>query len=284
MKLIASDLDGTLLNSKGKVSAENAKKIKEATERGIIFVAVTGRPYESAYRLLDEVGITCPIICLNGANTYTKQGQLIRTASLTPEMIEKIKSQCEDNTIHLVYFTEKDAIAINEATFINDLAETFTQSKPRLSMETARVAAKQFMNKELVHFLEEDVIHFTEKIYKVLAFSKQPEKLRQLYRSLENVQGLAISSSDKANLEFNHINAEKGIALQHFAKQNDISMEDVMAIGDNLNDVSMLRLAGRPVAMGNAIKNVQDICLFQTKTNDEHGVALAIDDLLNEMK
>ncbi|SHG01709.1 Cof-type HAD-IIB family hydrolase [Ornithinibacillus halophilus] len=284
MKLIASDLDGTLLNKNTEVSEENAMKIKEALEQGIKFVAVTGRPYESASTLLKEVGVTCPIICLNGANTYTAEGDLIRSAALDPEMIQTVRQRSMKDNIHLVYFTETGVFSTEKERFIKELADTFLESMPNISKEKAILGAEQFMIKEHVQFIDNIEEILQQTIYKLLTYSGNKDKLSNLYNELKNEQNLAISSSSGSNLEFNHINAEKGIALKHFAEQLGIDMADVMAIGDNLNDVSMLRLVGRPVAMGNAIDAVKAICEYTTKTNDENGVAEAIGKMLNDTK
>src|SRR5690625_2376428 len=95
---------------------------------------------------------------------------------------------------------------------------------------------------------------------------------------------ISITSSGAINIEFNHVDAQKGLALETLAKGMGIDMQDVMTLGDNFNDASMLQMAGRGVAMGNAEPEIKAMCDYTTKANDEHGVAVAIDEMLNEVK
>jgi Cof subfamily protein (haloacid dehalogenase superfamily) len=96
------------------------------------------------------------------------------------------------------------------------------------------------------------------------------------------VNELAVSSSADNNLEITNSEAQKGVALKRFAELKGIPLENTMAIGDNYNDVSMLEIAGFPVAMGNAVEDLKDMAAFITKENDESGVAFAIQKFLEK--
>ncbi len=119
-------------------------------------------------------------------------------------------------------------------------------------------------------------------VYKILAFSLDDEVLEQVEQNLKDDASIAITSSGFSNLEFNHPKAQKGIAVKEFAAQLGIEMKDVMAIGDNFNDASMIEMAGYGVAMGNAAEAIKDMADFTTKTNHEDGVAHAIQTLLSK--
>ncbi|HDC8080041.1 TPA: HAD-IIB family hydrolase, partial [Staphylococcus aureus] len=95
---------------------------------------------------------------------------------------------------------------------------------------------------------------------------------------------LAISSSSRGNIEITHSDAQKGIALETIAERLGIEMKDVMAIGDNLNDVSMLEKVGYPVAMENGAEEVKKIANYVTDTNENSGVGKAIMKLLREQQ
>src|SRR5690625_428018 len=101
MKLIATDLDGTLLNELGKVSTENAQAIKNALDQGIQVVVATGRAYEAAYLPLQEVGLSLPIICLNGAMTYTENKELLKHIPMERDRSEEHTSELQSRG-HLV--------------------------------------------------------------------------------------------------------------------------------------------------------------------------------------
>lgn len=95
-------------------------------------------------------------------------------------------------------------------------------------------------------------------------------------KEISELGDLAVTSSGQNNIEVNHKNAQKGIAVAHVAHDRGIELDDVMAIGDNFNDVSMLQVAGVSFAMGNAEIEVKDYAKFVTDTNLESGVGKAI--------
>ena len=97
-----------------------------------------------------------------------------------------------------------------------------------------------------------------------------------------NLSGIAISSSGKENIEVNSLEAQKGVALEKLLKDKGLSPENAMAMGDNLNDLSMMKVVGRPVAMGNALDQIKDFCPFITATNKEDGVAKAIQEVIQQ--
>ena len=118
---------------------------------------------------------------------------------------------------------------------------------------------------------------------KVLAFNPDLEKIERIGQELSTISSLAVSSSSRGNLEIT-FRCSKGIALETIANQLHIDLQDVMALGDNLNDVSMLERVGYPVAMDNAIPEVKAIAKLVTDTNEHSGVGKAIMKVLTEEK
>ncbi|MBA1394155.1 HAD family phosphatase, partial [Lactobacillus sp. XV13L] len=115
------------------------------------------------------------------------------------------------------------------------------------------------------------------QVMKILAFQGKNANEFQLARQkLNQLSEIIITSSSPNNIEINSIEAQKGIALTKFAAQEHLTMDQVMAIGDNLNDESMIRAAGIGVAMGNAIEPIKKIAQLQTADNNHAGVAQAI--------
>lgn len=108
------------------------------------------------------------------------------------------------------------------------------------------------------------------------------EKINAIGAELSAIPSLAISSSSRGNLEITHSDAQKGIALESIANQLNIDLKDVMALGDNLNDVSMLERVGYPVAVENAMPEVKAVAKYVTDTNENSGVGKAIMKLLKE--
>ena len=286
MKLIASDLDGTLLNEDGLVSKENATAIKKAIDQGIEFVVATGRSYEAASKPLQAAGITCPIISLNGAIAFSEDKRELRAVPLDHDIAKKVMNVCRDADMYIELFTNEGIYSGSREYFLEVLVDIMKSANPQISEQEVREKAELRFQFETVKFIDDYDDVFTKEnliIYKVLSFSLEKEKLVEVRSILEGESQVEITSSGDINLEFNHPEAQKGIAVKMLAESKGIGIEDVMALGDNWNDASMLKIAGRGVAMGNAAKEIKNLCNYETKTNIEHGVAFAIEEVLKEL-
>lgn len=285
MKLIASDLDGTLLNDNHKVSEANVRAIQKAMDKGVKFVVVTGRSYDAANMPLEEVGITCPIITLNGASSFDINGNVLRDIPMDKSVCKKVYTACQNGEMYTEFFTNKGLFSFGRDRFIERMTRWWKTVNPNFTDEEINQKIELRFQNESVQFIEDyEQLEAIDdlKIYKLLSFADDEERHQQVNNELKDETGVVITSSGYLNLEFNHPEAIKGLALAELAKSMGIEMKDVMSMGDNLNDKSMLEMAGRGVAMGNADKEIVDICKFHTKTNEEDGVAFAIEEMLKE--
>ncbi len=268
IKLIASDMDGTLLNDNHEIDKATAEAIKKAEESGIIFVISTGREYENVKYILDKKDIKCQCILSNGNENSAK------------EIIQIFK----DNNISYRMFTDKGIFttstrekALEELTF-----RTLTFDKNLTKEEAKKIAEKENFFTCLKYV--EDVEKFFEdgiEIRKFVAFHEDIELLNKLKRQIEKIGGLAISSSFNDNIEITDINAQKGIILEKVITKMGIDKKDVVILGDSFNDYSMFEIFEESVAMKNAIPEVKKIAKYITDTNDNQGVAKAIYNILN---
>ncbi|SET72721.1 hypothetical protein SAMN05421676_10794 [Salinibacillus kushneri] len=287
MKLIASDLDGTLLNEKGEISERNIQAIKNVTSKGIKFVVATGRSYDAATKPLQNAGLSCPIISLNGATIYDQKHKLTNSIPMNRSTCERILDICQDAQMYVEFFTNDGIYATSRAFFEEVIEDIMKSANPDTSDEEIKEQINQRFQNEKIHFrgdYEKLLGNDEIQIFKILSSSLDKNTLEDVYRKLEYHSDIAITSSGYINLEFNHPNAQKGIALERLAEQIGISMDDVMALGDNLNDKSMLEKAGMGVAMGNAAEEILQLCKYKTKTNEEDGVAYAIEEMLKELE
>ncbi|GAE31043.1 Cof-type HAD-IIB family hydrolase [Alkalihalobacillus hemicellulosilyticus] len=284
MKIIATDLDGTLLNEKHIISNENAAAIRKAQKSGIEVVVATGRSFSAAYKPLQQAELNCPIICLNGAQIYTLEQELIYNAPLDRSSCFEIQKACQEEGMYFEVFTNKGGYSDSRDKFIQVMVDIALSANPELKREDVETLAKQRFQDEEIEVIQnfEKLFNNTEITpYKILAFSILDHELEAVRNRLKDHEQLAITSSGFSNLEFNHPNAQKGIALSYYANQKGISMIDVTAIGDNFNDESMISMAGWGVAMGNAEDGIKEISNYVTKTNIENGVAHAIEKVLS---
>lgn len=286
MKLIASDMDGTLLNENGEISETNAKAVKKAIEKGVEFIVATGRSYHAANIPLQAAGIICPVVSLNGAVTYLENGKQINSIPMDKQVAERIADECSRLGMYVELFTNRGVLSESREHFLDVLIDIMRSANPDISEQEMREIVEQRFQLEEVSFVESLQAALKDddvEIYKILTFAFEDNQLEQAKRKLRDETGAVITSSGDTNLEFNHPKAQKGLAIQKYIEDKDWSMEDVMTMGDNWNDASMLEMAGRGVAMGNASDKIKKLCDYETVTNDQNGVAKAIEEMLVEL-
>ncbi|PAQ15303.1 hydrolase [Bacillaceae bacterium SAOS 7] len=283
IKCMATDMDGTLLNGKMEVSEENRRAVKAAQAEGIEVVVATGRSYVEARYALDQADIHCPIICANGAEVRDVSGEVMNHFFIEKETAARIFQMLKQIGLYFEIHTAKGTLTDDYDKALDIMVNIFLTAHSEIPQDQIREAAKIRFTKGLLQLVDsyEEVIYDEDTaVYKFLAFSFEKEKLDEAKKQLALIQGLAISSSGSENIEITHSDAQKGIALEQFIKEKGITLEETMAIGDNFNDVSMLERVGFPVAMGNANPEVKELCNYVTATNDENGVAAAIERLI----
>ncbi len=272
-------MDGTLLTATQQVTAENREAVLKAQEQGVEVVVATGRSYQEAIFVLEGAGIKCPVICVNGAEVRSADGEIVSSSPLNKEAARQAALRLVENGVYFEVYTNEGTYTEDEDKAISVIVDIFSTANPEVPIEEIAEAAEERFHKGLVKKIDGYDQLFKEdqyKIYKILAFSLDPEKLAAASGAMQDISGLAISSSGSENIEITSIDAQKGIALEKFVESRGISLQETMAIGDNFNDVSMLERVGKPVAMGNAAEEIKALCGEVTVTNEESGVGKAI--------
>lgn len=279
IKCIATDMDGTLLTATQEITAENREAINKALDQGVEVVVATGRSYQEAKFVLQESGLMLPMICVNGAEVRSKDGEIVSSSPLDKEQARQAALRLVENGVYFEVYTNEGTFTEDEDKAISIIVDIFSTANPEVPIERIAEAAEERLLKGLVRKIEHYDRLFEEdqyEIYKLLAFSLDPEKLEAANVALREIEGLAISSSGSENIEITSLEAQKGIALEKFVQTRGISLQETMALGDNFNDVSMLKKVGKPVAMGNAVDEIKALCGEVTLSNQESGVGKAI--------
>jgi Cof subfamily protein (haloacid dehalogenase superfamily) len=283
IKCIATDMDGTLLNSVQEISQENKEAILKAQSQGIEVVVATGRSYQEARYVLDEAGLQCPVIGFNGAEVRNIEGKVITSVPLDKQLARITAEKLTERDIYFEAYTNKGTYSVDLEKAVSILVDIVVSANPDVDQEKVIYAAGARVRDGLVHGIENYDLLFDDEdvqIYKFLAFSFDSERLEAAANDLHELEDLVVTSSGHENLEITNKNAQKGIALEAFVKSKGIELAQTMAMGDSFNDVSMLERVGRAVAMGNAAYEIKTLCDVITATNDEHGVAKAILEVL----
>ncbi|MFE8697782.1 Cof-type HAD-IIB family hydrolase [Cytobacillus sp. FJAT-53684] len=283
IKCIAIDMDGTLLTATQQITAENRAAIRRAQSQGIEVIIATGRSYTEASFVLDAAGLTCPMICANGAEIRSISKEIVAAHSLEKPIAKQVAFIFEKQSLYFEVYTNKGTYTLDEDKAVSIMVDIFLSANPEADVNKVVKAAEKRVTEGLVHKVESYDLLFHDdehQIYKLLAFSFEHGILTEAKKGLVKLEGLAISSSGEENLEITSVNAQKGIALEKFVQANGMELKDTMAIGDNYNDLSMFKRAGLSVAMGNADETIKAQCDKVTLTNEESGVAKAIEDVL----
>lgn len=281
IRLVASDMDGTLLNNQLQLSSKNIEAIKSIQENEVDFLIATGRDYEQAAPLLHEEGIHCPIIALNGAKFYDEHGTQVAAYPIKLTTVRNILSVLKATDIHVEMVTSEGIFSNNKRKRLEAFAAFIQKTNPGTSFENALNIAVKSAKQLGIRFvpsydelLEKEGI----EVYKLSAYTeKDPQTLIPIKKQLLSTNNqLEISSFHPSNLEIGHIHAQKGRMLSKYAAQKGFSPKEIMAIGDNLNDLSMLQWVEFSVAMMNGLPEIKTAAKHITKTNDEDGFAEAV--------
>lgn len=286
ISIIASDMDGTLLNEEMQISSANADAIKKAQAAGVHFAVATGREYREAKPLLEAYGLSVPLITLNGAAVFDVDGKALDMVPITKPSAVLIMHQLEKAGLYYEITTNQGVVSNSRTRRIQTVAHLLEKVNPdtpfklAVAMSSARV---ELMNIRYVDDYQVLIDDPKIQVLKLVAFGENGQKgLQPVREALHAKVDVAISSSFENNIEINNPRAQKGIAVQHFADELNVPMSQVMTIGDNMNDASMLKIAGVSYAMGNAIPEIKKLANHLTVTNNENGVAKAILEQLDE--
>ena len=287
IRLIASDMDGTLLNNEHKIPKKNVELIKYAQNNNIEFVVATGRAYYEALPALEENNIVCDVISFNGGVVYNKNREII---SITPLQIKDLYYTIgifKSLDISYQLYTKNTVYTNSIETDIQAYSDLIRSIGSTPNVEHLRKEAKVRLQKGHITEVDNIELHLNEEDnppIKVIGISNDFEKLAKAQKLLSENDNIAVTSSGKNNLEIMDKCATKGHALKQVADEHKISLKNTLAIGDNLNDEAMLSIVEYSVAMENAMPQLKEIAKYTTeKNNEEAGVADTVFKLLNSI-
>ena len=278
-------MDGTLLNAAHEISEENIQAIEYAQSQGITVVIATGRAFYEANTPVNQTDLKVPYICLNGAEVRDESFNIMSTSNLNRELINRITEELNHEDVYYQVYTNLGIYTENPQRDLDIYIDIAERAGQTADVEKIKQGIQKRIDNGTLKVVENyDKIEKTpgEIVMKILAFDSDLTKIERVSRKLAESGSLAVSSSSRGNIEITHSDAQKGIALETIAERLNIDMQNVMAIGDNLNDVSMLERVGYPVAMDNATEEVKQVAKYVTETNEQSGVGKAIMKLIQE--
>jgi Cof subfamily protein (haloacid dehalogenase superfamily) len=283
MQLIAIDLDGTLVDSHDHISNANITAIRKMQDRGVEVTIATGRSYSEVLAVCKEVGISTHVISSNGASVHSRNGRHL--SSTTIERQDAMLSLQWLDSHRYYYEVTVDDETYTPAYTRQFLQEDIRRTKAANHSGTNMVSFCLEMNKVIrpISIVKryDELFNRTMDCQKIFIFSPDSIRLQAGFTFFEAMRRLNVVSSLDHNIELISKNASKGAGLKVLALALGISLDDTVAVGDNYNDVSMFDTAKYSVAMGNAKEEIKALCTYVTLSNDEDGVAHALDKMIS---
>lgn len=266
-KLICLDMDGTLLNSEKKISIRNKEAIKKANDKGVKIAIVTGRIFTSAKYYAHLLGIEAPVVSSNGAYIREKdRNKIIYASPISDKVCEKILDICKKYDFDF-YFNTFDTI-ISPKPFPKGY--TYLEMSNDLPKD---MKANLYVSSDL----EDEVKKRNGNIVKAICIGNNIESLNKAKNEIIALGDVEVASSLNDNFEIMNKGVSKGKAVEVLAKFYGLNRDEVICMGDGENDLSMIQYAGLGVGMGNAQQCVKKEADYITDTNDNDGVAKAIE-------
>lgn len=272
-KLFATDLDGTLLTNNKKISDGNLRAMRDLHEQGVEVAICTGRPFFTVTEYLNKLGFPCWIISNNGSVIRNKDREIFLVRYIEQGTLQQIVDLLEQED---VYYHMGD-IKYNYIQSISERAK---------KIRDFMIRTKQSVIKTLWYPIYTVLFSKTHKKIDYNSFVQNGGKIASIFiicdsskeadrikKKLMNIEGIDISSSGKNNIEILDKGATKGHGLKKIASILEIPLNEVAAVGDNYNDLTMIQYAGLGVAMENGEEEIKKNADWITKSNEEDGIA-----------
>ena len=272
IKVIALDVDGTLMSSRNELLPNTVTALQDAADRGIQIVLSTGRMLSECRELLAQLPMIRYAVTCTGAQTVDLEDEsTIGRKSLTADDLRLLCSHLWDLDVLLQVFDDHDGLMHNDAA---RLANAERYCAPGLAAAIRRYHAPEADLKSYVEAYEGP----TNKLHMYFATAADKQT------AVERTKGLPYDFADTCDrdLEIMPLGVDKGLGLRQLTEHLGLDRSEVMAIGDGGNDEGMLCYAGLAVAMGNANDYIQSLCHRVTDDNDHDGVANAVWQVLKE--
>ena len=265
IKLVAIDIDGTLINDQQQITPQTVAALKKASAAGVKVVLCTGRPMTGVEAYLEELGVAGKddeyVISFNGGLAQSTSGNVIVNHSISFDDYADWENYCLKQKVHSQIETRDYIYTTNQ-----DLSKYTIYESGLVSMPV-RYRSLDEMSRQRDHYIIAKAMMVDEKDVIDIALANLPQDLRDRF---------SIVRSEDFYLEFMHPSASKGKTLKTLSDRLGIKQNEVMALGNAQNDNSMIEFAGIGVAMGNSVPETLKIADVTVAANNHDGVAAAV--------
>ncbi len=255
IKMVISDVDGTLCPIYGRPDNKTIETVRRLKEKGIAMVIATGRMYKAAKYIADDLNIDTPIVCYQGA-MIRDENEVYFEQNISKEISCEIIDRLRNFGAHINLYMRDRLIVEADDKYIKEYAG----------------------DRDINYEVTDDLKNVVEYATKILAIHEDADKVTYIRDEMQRLYpDLNIVKSTDYYCEFVNPKADKGFALQFLAKKWGIKKEEIMAVGDQDNDIEMLKASGFGVAMGNGSPNIKKIANYICPSVDNSGFVDAVE-------
>lgn len=285
-KLVAIDLDGTMLNHYGEISEKTREIVKRCVEKGVEIVPASGRPIDSIKTIAEELGVNGYFIAGNGALVYDIQkAEMIYENYIKKEKVLEIIKICEENSIAYNVYTDKVILTTN---LKFNVLYYYKENLKKEENKRTNISIVENMYEYVKHMKE-------EKFLKITICDESDSIFHSIIKKIKEINGIEIldvahmskkiikQGTEEIPVEYFYTeisanNVDKWNAIEFLMKHLKLTKEEVMTIGDNINDKKMIENAGLGIAMKGSTPEVIKVAKKIADTNDNDGVAKVLEE------
>lgn len=290
-KFVAIDLDGTMLNSYGVVTENTKNTIKKIIEQGVEVIIASGRPIDSIKTIAKEIGSEKYFIAGNGAITYdTEKDEIIYKKNMSKQKVLEVIKICEENSIAYNVYTDKTILA---TALKHNVLYYHKENLKKEENKKTNISIVKNMYEYVKNMQEENFLKITICDENKIVFNSIIRKLKKI----DNIEVLDVSHMSRKMIkqgteevpieyyytEISLADVDKWNAIEFLIKKLEIKPEEVIAIGDNVNDKKMIENAGLGIAMSGSTSVVTDVANDIAPSNNEDGVAKILQKYYNDI-
>ena len=279
IKLIVSDMDGTLLAHDSSISKGNIEAIRYAQSKGVQFAIATGRDYSSLKGILEAHDLKCFSILGNGAQFCNENGEILSSAYFPKKCFKQVLQIFDELKIHYMIFTANGFYSTAEPNVVRDafIDRCVVQFKRKREdyLDDGCNQDMACMKLKKIGDLD-DFINSSIDIIKVEAFNNDVSLIEKAKEQLQEIEGIAYLSSFDDNIEVTDKAAQKGLILENVIEELGYSKDEVMVLGDGLNDITLFERFKYSFAPGNANETIKAMAYQVVGACEEDGVSQAI--------
>lgn len=279
-KLVAIDIDGTLLNTKGELTEKTKDVLKQASKQGIYIVLTSGRLTEKVKSFSEDIGANQYLIAENGASIVNLQTNKLEYSKYIPkEVVNRVLDVCEENNIYYMVYTNKELIVKN----LKYMAMFFYKQNynPSARINTI-IAGRDYIEASEDYFTKLMICDEDRSIYNsIIAKLNEIPEIEVNPVPHISMKKMQLDGEEK-EISYSYADiaakgANKWNAIEKLIQKLGILPHEVIAIGDNINDICMIEKAGLGVAMANGSPHVKALAKEIAPSNDRDGVAYIVE-------